>query len=300
MNITHLIIPGGGANFPILLGALRKLKKEGIWSYEKLKSIHGTSCGGLVGLLILLNPDWDDLYNYFINRPWNTVYEITPEMLFTAYSQKGLINKDHFKKTLEPFFTLNNWDIDITFKEIYEITNIEYNLYVTNFNDMTSEVFNHKTQPDLSVLKAALCSAAIPPVVSPSIINDTLYVDGGLLANNPIKQALESIDSNDHDNILGFKVDYPDSVYENKINDESNILQYMSQLLAKLAWRCDPTSTINGGPPEVKNTVCVTFESVTDSSTWVNLVVDSEYRRKKLEIGENYAKLFLNYSKTEK
>ena len=300
MNITHLIIPGGGANFPILLGALRKLKKEGIWSYEKLKSIHGTSCGGLIGLLILLNPDWDDLYNYFINRPWSTVYEITPEMLFTAYSQKGLINKDHFKKTLEPFFTLNNWDIDITFKEIYEITNIEYNLYVTNFNDMTSEVFNYKTQPDLSVLKAVLCSAAIPPVVSPSIINDTLYVDGGLLANNPIKQALESIDSDDHDNILGFKVDYPDSVYENKINDESNILQYMSQLLAKLAWRCDPTSTINGGPPEVKNTVCVTFDSVTDSSTWVNLVVDSDYRRKKLETGENYAKLFLNYSKTEK
>ena len=74
MNIEHIIIPGGGANFPILLGALCKLKKEGIWSYEKLKSIHGTSCGGLIGLMILLNPDWDDLYNYFINRPWNTLY----------------------------------------------------------------------------------------------------------------------------------------------------------------------------------------------------------------------------------
>ena len=86
MSIEHLIIPGGGSNFPILLGALRKLKKEGTWSYDKLKSIHGTSCGGLIGLIILLNPDWDDLYNYFINRPWNTLYEITPEMLFTAFA----------------------------------------------------------------------------------------------------------------------------------------------------------------------------------------------------------------------
>ena len=127
-----------------------------------------------------------------------------------------------------------------------------------------------------------------------------MYVDGGLLANNPIKQALEIIDSSEHDNILGFNVVYPDSVYENQITDESNILQYMSQLLAKLAWRCDPTSAINGGPPEIKNSVCVTFESVTNSSTWVNLVIDPEYRRKKLEIGENYAKLFLNYNKTEK
>ena len=54
MSIEHLIIPGGGSNFPILLGALRKLKKESTWSYEKLKSIHGTSCGGLIGLIILL------------------------------------------------------------------------------------------------------------------------------------------------------------------------------------------------------------------------------------------------------
>ena len=112
----------------------------------------------------------------------------------------------HFKKTLEPFFTLNGWDIDITFKELYELTNIEYNLYVTNFNSMTSEIFNYKTQPDLSVIKAAVCSAAIPPVVSPFIIDNKLYVDGGLLANNPIKQALEIIDSSEHDNILGFNI----------------------------------------------------------------------------------------------
>ena len=58
----------------------------------------------------------------------------------------------------------------------------------------------------------------------------------------------------------------------------------MSQLLAKLAWRCDPTSAINGGPPEIKNSVCVTFESVTNSSTWVNLVIYPEFRLIKLEI----------------
>ena len=297
MNIEHIIIPGGGANFPILLGALCKLKKEGIWSYDKLKSIHGTSCGGLIGLMILLNPDWDDLYNYFINRPWNTLYEITPDMIFNAFSQKGLINVSHFEKTLEPFFAVKEWDININLKELYDLTNIELNMYVTNFDNITSEVFNYKTHPELSVIKAVSISAALPPVVSPSMVNNTLYVDGGLLANNPIKQALEIIDSNEHDNILGFSVNYPDSSCNKKIDDDANILEYMSQLLAKLAWRCDPTSTINGGPPEIKNTVHVTFESVTDSSTWVNLVIDPEYRKKKLQIGENYAQIFLNYIK---
>lgn len=300
MHIKHLIIPGGGANFPILLGALYKLKKEGFWSYDSLKSIHGTSCGGLIGVMILLNPDWDDLYNYFINRPWNTIYDVTPEMLFNAFYQKGLISSAHFEKTLEPFFTLNEWDINITLKELYDKTNIELNLYVTNLTSVTSEVFNYKTQPNLSVIKAATISAAIPPVVSPSIIEDNLYVDGGLLANNPIKQGLDNIDNSDHDKILGFKIEYPDSIYKNQINEDSNILQYVSQLLAKLAWRCDPTSTINGGPPEIKHTVAVTFESVTNTSIWTNLVHDCNYRKKKLQLGENYAQLFLNYNKKEK
>lgn len=299
MTIKHLIIPGGGANFPILLGALKKLNKEGYWKYDDIKSIHCTSCGSLISLIMLLSRNWEDIYEYIINRPWHNVYEITPEMMFGAYTKKGIIDISHFEKSFEPFFSVKDWDINITMKEVYDITNIEINMYVTNFYEMKSEVFNYKTQPDLPILKAVSMSAALPPVVAPTMLNDVLYVDGGLLANNPIKQGLEVIDEDEHKDILGFSVNHPQDLYNNITND-SNILEYMSQLLSKLAWRCDPTSSINGGPPDIDNKVEVTFCSVTKTDIWVNLVTSSKYRKERLAAGENYAQLFLNYNKKEK
>ena len=299
MTIKHLIIPGGGANFPILLGAMKKLNQEGYWNYDDIKSIHCTSCGSLISLIMILSKNWDDIYEYIINRPWNNVYEITPEMMFGAYMKKGIIDISHFEKSLEPFFSVRDWNINITMKEVYDITNIEINMYVTNFYEMKSEVFNYKTQPNLPILKAVSMSAALPPVVAPTMLNGILYVDGGLLANNPIKQGLEAIDKSEHKDILGFSVNHPHDLYTN-ITDDSNILQYMSQLLSKLAWRCDPTSSINGGPPKIQNTVEVTFCSVTKTDVWVNLVMSPEYRKERLSAGENYAQLFLNYNKKEK
>lgn len=299
MTIKHLIIPGGGSNFPILLGALKKLNQENYWSLDNIKSIHSTSCGALVTLILLLSTNWEDIYSYIINRPWHNVYEITPEMMFGAYMKKGIIDISYFEKSLAPFFSVRDWDINMTMKELYDLTNIEVNMYVTNFNNMTSEIFNYKTQPDIPIIKAVAISASLPPVVAPTVINDILYVDGGLLANNPIKQGLELIDKSEHDDILGFNINYPGELYSN-ITDESNILEYMSQLLSKLAWRCDPTSSINGGPPKIKNTVQVTFTSVTRTDVWINLVMDSGFRKERLEEGENYAQLFLNYNETEK
>lgn len=299
MTIKHLIIPGGGANFPILLGALKKLNKEGYWKYDDIKSIHCTSCGSLISLIMLLSRNWEDIYEYIINRPWHNVYEITPEMMFGAYTKKGIIDISHFEKSFGPFFSVKDWDINITMKEVYDITNIEINMYVTNFYEMKSEVFNYKTQPDLPILKAVSISSALPPVVVPTMLNDILYVDGGLLANNPIKQGLEAIDKDEHKDILGFSVNHPQDLYNN-ITDDSNILEYMSQLLSKLAWRCDPTSSINGGPPDIDNKVEVTFCSVTKTDVWVNLVTSSKYRKERLAAGENYAQLFLNYNKKEK
>ena len=294
MTIKHIVIPGGGSNFPILIGAIQQLNKEKFWQYKDIKTIHGTSCGSLVGLMILLQLNWDDLNDYLIERPWKGLFELTPEMLMSAYTNKGIIGLDHLKKAMEPIFKAKDINIDITFKELYELTKIEFYVYVTNFNDMILEIFNHKTKPDLSIMKAINMSAALPPVVSPVIMDNILYVDGGLLANNPIKQAIEYLEDDVSDEILGFEIQYQDNSYTN-ITEESNILEYMSQLLCKLADRSDPTSLRYGGPPKIKNRVVLTFESVVKTDTWINLVIDKEYRKKRIQAGVNYANIFLKY-----
>ena len=62
--------------------------------YDKIKSIHGSSVGSMIGLIILLNMTWDDLDNYIINRPWKNVFELTPELLIESYENKGVFGKE--------------------------------------------------------------------------------------------------------------------------------------------------------------------------------------------------------------
>ena len=68
MTIKHIVIPGGGPNFPVLYGVLKKLSMEKFWNFNDLESIHGTSCGSIIGCFLLLNCDWEDIDNYLIGR----------------------------------------------------------------------------------------------------------------------------------------------------------------------------------------------------------------------------------------
>ena len=64
--------------------------------------------------------------NYLINRPWHTVYDVTPDMFINAL-RKGLINKDYLL-TLKPLLRLKEWDETITLKELYDKTTITLTL----------------------------------------------------------------------------------------------------------------------------------------------------------------------------
>ena len=92
MNIKHLVLPGGGSNFFTFYGMIRELHKENIWKYDTLSSIHCTSCGSILAFIVLLKLEWSIIDNYIINRPWETVYTITPEMCLDMMQSKGLID----------------------------------------------------------------------------------------------------------------------------------------------------------------------------------------------------------------
>jgi len=299
MTIEHIVLPGGGPNFPILYGAIKRLHSHDYWSINNIKSIHGTSCGTMVGFLLLLvalGIEWDDIDNYFVNRPWENVYELSPEMLMYAYNDKGLVNTTHFETAFKPLMNYIDLSLDITLKELYDKTNIDFYLYVTNFTDMKLEIFNHKTHPDIKLLTAIHISSALPPIIQPVFLeNDKMYVDGGLFANNPIKQALDVIKEEDHSKILGFNINYPEPVFE-PIQKESNIVEYLIQLLSKLAWQCDPNSVRLAGPPKIDNAVIVTFKTVIKPDFWKNIVSNSEFRAGLIKSGEEYADIYVNYN----
>ena len=299
MTIEHIVLPGGGPNFPILYGAIKKLNMHDYWSMKNLKSIHGTSCGTIIGfvlLLVSLGIEWDDVDNYFINRPWENVYELSPEMLMCAFTDKGLVNEEHFATAFKPLMSTVELSIDATLKDLYDRTNIDFNLYITNFTDMKLDVLSHKTHPDIKIITAIHISSALPPVIQPVFLDDgKMYVDGGIFANNPIKQALEVLDEEDHSKLLGFNINYPEPVFQ-PIQPESNIVEYLIQLLSKLAWQCDPNSVKLAGPPKIDHAVIVTFKSVIKADFWNDIVSNSEFRSSLIKTGEEYADIYINYN----
>lgn len=229
MNIKHLVLPGGGSNFFTFYGIVKQLHIENIWKYDTLSSIHCTSSGSILAFIILLKMDWNIIDNYIINRPWDTVYTITPEMCLDIFQSKGFVNIDFLYVFANPLLKTVEWSNQITLKELYEVTNIDLYIYVTNYTTMTPYCFHHITDPDIPLFHAIYMSSSLPLLAQPLAWKDTYYIDGGLYNNNPIQPC---VDLNNIDEILSFKVIYSNNNETINFQDQ-NIVIYMQELITR-------------------------------------------------------------------
>ena len=92
------------------------------------------TCEGSIGILLILRP----------------LLAIT---LLAALFDDRILKFATRSKIFIPFFNLTNLDKYVTLKELYKITNVEFNIYTTNFTLLKLEVINYKNNPDLSVVK---------------------------------------------------------------------------------------------------------------------------------------------------
>ncbi|MBW5409292.1 phospholipase, partial [Brachyspira hampsonii] len=115
--------------------------------------------------------------------------------------------------------------IEIMDKYLYKETIKKINIYVscTNIDNLKPYYFKLNNYSLKTIKKILLASSAIPAVFPPENIKGTLYIDGGISDNSPIK-ALKSckltdiivghLTSNSNSNILKDKLDNSINVYE--------------------------------------------------------------------------------------
>jgi NTE family protein len=156
-----IALSGGGARGFAHIGVLHALNERGIFP----DVIAGTSSGSIAGALYASGM-----------KPYD-IYETMKNTKFTEYT------KMHIPK--DGFFTLNNLRVRLeklipqtTFEEL----DIPLFVCLSNFNNGKAEYFN--SGPLHKVIQA---SCSIPVLIAPVKINDTLYVDGGLVDNLPVK-----------------------------------------------------------------------------------------------------------------
>lgn len=275
MNIEHIVISGGGPSGFISYGALREANIQKKWNINNIKTIYGTSIGGLLGVIIALNISWDILDDYLIKRPWEKV--IKPNF----FSLNGINGIEIIKILLEPLFKLKNIDINITlskFKELFKIENHFITIDLNNNDTLLESNICYKTHPNITICEALSMTSAIPILFKPIFNGDGCYVDGGLLHNYPLHICIQDNDIKNTDIILSTKNTVTYKI--NKITTETSIIEYYIILIKKFHNTIETTHA----QQKIKHEV----ECKMDNVDWVTVLSDENKRKELVNSGKQF------------
>ena len=290
MTIKHLVISGGGPIMIQTLGAIQHLEQSGFLNLADIQSIYGTSAGAIVGTLICLKYDWETINDYIIKRPWHDVFHIKVQRVFNAYTKKGIFDIEVVKKCFKPLLAAKDIALDINLADFYKYSGIELHFFAFDVNEYKVHNISYLTHPNLELLTALQMTCGLPVLMTPVIMENKCFIDGGMTSNYPLDFCIKS--GNNPDEILGFKNKYVEK--ENIIKEESTLLDFVLAFLFKAVLSFN---TENRQP-------CIKHEVICDTQH-LNMEVlktalsSVDVRRKLFDSGTESAKTFLQVLKED-
>jgi len=293
-EIKHIVLSGGAYLGLYQFGVLKYLNEKNFYQLENIETLHGTSIGGFISIILSLNLEWNNLIEYFVKRPWDKSIQITPNLILDVIHKKGIFGEDVFRIALEPLFKSKDIDININLREFYEITKKDIFLYSVNLNNFKLTQISHKSHPDLSVIKAIHMTCALPYVFQPVWYENNYYIDGALLNNYPVNKCIEIIKDKNEKNILSLKFKFKKS--KDNLNENTNLFEYGYILYKKLIKmnrqieeKCDS---------EIENEVLIPAELLNINDGF-DVLQNEKKRKEYIDKGELYGKIFLDYKKKD-
>jgi predicted acylesterase/phospholipase RssA len=286
MDIKHIVISGGGPSLFQYLSAIQYMHENNKIDLDKIESIYGTSAGSIVGVLLCLKYDWETLNDYMILRPWHDLFRIKVSNIFEAYKNRGIFDKSIIEKVFKPLLDAKDLSINITLKEFYEYSKIELHFFTFEINNFCIEDISYLTHPDLSVIDAVIMSSTLPILFCPTIIDNKCYIDGGVMANYPIKYCIDA--GKKEDDILGIFNQY-DVQQKHQVDNDSNLLEFILCFLYKMFRSLSANNVI----PKIKHEIVCHTKHI--SLNYLMSSISSVDLRKELQQkGIESAKEFIN------
>jgi NTE family protein len=215
-NKEILVLSGGGIKGYCHIGALMALYR---FSYlDNLKIIIGTSIGAIIGSLIAIGYNIDELYKLIFLHDINNILNINIGNIFNTY---GIDDGNKIILYLEELFNKKNINSNITFYELFKKKKIKLIITGTCVNDKNIVYFSYDNYPNMAIISAVRISFSIPIIFTPVIINNKMYIDGGCIDNLHI-----NIFNNENSSkIIGINL-------INKFNDSpiNNLFDYISRI----------------------------------------------------------------------
>ena len=283
MTIKNLVISGGAYKGFYTLGVIKHLINKKYLQQENIENVYGTSAGSIIALLLCLKLDWNDITEYSINRPWEKEIKFDSNKILETFKNQGYFGSEFFINIFSGLFHNAKLSKEITFKELFEYSNIKLNIYTVNLTNWELEVLNYEKTPDLKVLQGIHMSCSIPFVFQPVFYNNCIYGDGGIINPFPIDKCIE--ENENKDEILSIRI--IDKELE-QLNESSNIFYYGFYLLFKLIVE----NYKNKNKNLIKNEIIIPGIQLNIKDA-KEIIYTKENRRKLIEQGENYARIFL-------
>ena len=293
MPIKNIVLSGGAYKGFYTIGALKYLSSNNFYDINIVEKIYGTSVGSLLGALLCLKLNLDDLIEYAINKPWHKSFKFSIDTLLATISKKGFIQRKFVEDIFVNLLKGAGLNTSSTLLDLYTHSNIELNIFSVNMTKFELERFSYKTRPDMKIIDAVYKSCSMPFIFQPQYYKNNCYVDGGVINPYPMNICIEDLTKEnskfDKKEILGFKI-VDDTLEPTK--EDSSIFQFGFYMIYRLI-------------KENYNYICneeIDYELIIPSSTLSmndaqNIILDKNTRKKLIKEGEKYAKLFLTYLK---
>ena len=181
IKYNTLVLSGGGIKGIAHLGALQAL--DDLHLLEHINTFSGTSVGSLIIVLLVIGYTPRELYTFMTLLDVNKMKELNFGNLLSNY---GLDDGGRFDLVLKKFFHNKSLNPDITFAQLYELTNKTIYISAVCLNEKKTYYFTHTTHPNLSILLAIRMSVSIPIFFIPVKYDNKLFVDGACIDNYPI------------------------------------------------------------------------------------------------------------------
>ena len=241
-TIRHLVISGGAAGGLYIYGALKTAHQKGLWKYENIKTIWGTSAGSMLAVCLALKYEWSVLDDYLIKRPWSKVFKMD---IMRLWNEKGIMGKEVVEDVMTPIFAGKGLNPNMTMEEFHLETGIEIHLFLTELDCLKSEFclvdVSHKTHPTWRVMDAVYASCCIPFVFIPYEISEftemiekrRIFLDGGILVGFPFSNCIQSLEV-DESEVLGFYLTKSKNLTEKEIEEDEQTTNAKNDLFSFL------------------------------------------------------------------
>jgi len=176
--IKYLVLSGGGIKAISFLGTLCNLYKTGYIS--DIQEYSGCSAGAIISYLLNIGYTPEELINILLSNEFD-LDSLSDMNFLEAFKTFGIESGKLLVEYLNKLTNNKLNCIDITFQELYLLTNKKLYINTVCLTDNTHIYLSVDTHPNMKILTAINMSFAIPILFIPVTYENKLYVDGGLL-----------------------------------------------------------------------------------------------------------------------